>query len=191
MTDTHKLEKFKWKGYDCIRISAYWKTQVEDIACGPYVVLPNYRTTWIENWKYAPLPDLPKHMVVQLWKGYISPKMYPGMAEWPGGHGAEVGIYKKRIAVADRWYPFLDIPFNIEFTLKYTGTNSAGKPVGQKHDFISTTVTKGWWQTMWMVPNSFEQYKKDIKESSGDHVPDVKRMSQYHTIGGVSQPAWT
>ena len=115
-----------------------------------------------------------KPIVVQLWKGWC--QKFLGRSDFPGGIGAEVGLYQReegrvppdalegfppkisdfllgglsRVGGEHLWWPSPD-GATITFELVNPKTGSA---------FLSAGAEQTYWLNKWMDPTSYEQYKR-------------------------------
>lgn len=125
-------------------------------------------------------------VVIQLWKGRC-PK-FLRFANYPGGIGAEVGVYYRRNQFFKdyafdplwrwQWWPFRSgHDFNIQFTLAF--------PDGEETLF-STELETTWWLNKWMEEDSYKQYAKDHGGSLP--APDEYRLD--YEIDGHRYDRW-
>jgi hypothetical protein len=82
------IEKDTRNGLDYIETSAAWKKLCEPLPCFAELWWPDYLT------KVVRLEIDGKSVIIQLWKGWCQ-RFLGRWANFPGGMGAEVGIYRK------------------------------------------------------------------------------------------------
>lgn len=144
--------------------------------------------------------------MIQLWKGWC-PKFlgFLGIQAFPGGIGAEVGIYRRipgklrpttlpflagplgtlvldalgSLADEDLWWPFPELGAKIEFTLT--------SPVADQQ-FFTAGPQKSYWLAKWMDDSSYGKYQTD----QGQNAPSdsVEYLMDYR-INGISYPRWS
>jgi hypothetical protein len=163
------------RGYMYNECADWWKQMCTVFPCFLALQWPGYSTTIVED-KINNQP-----VVIQLWKGWC-PK-FLGSNLFPGGIGAEVGIYKRipgrvrpsalpflppalatlilstigRISDNDLWWPYTDLGTTIEFKFVNPITNQVVFPAGPQ-----TT----WWVTKWMLDGSHSKYQHDQRRWS-------------------------
>ena len=102
--------------------------------------------------------------------------------EFPGGIGAEVGIYyiSDVPALEDvMWYPVNDYSIEIKFVLVNPNSNPPDT-------LIHAPERKTWWRTRWMATDSYNSYRQ--------HYPCPDNPLEYelhYWINGIKQPVWT
>jgi hypothetical protein len=128
-------------GYSYDETSESWKQMCSSLPCFAAIQWPDYATKVVEDTING------QPVVIQLWKGWC-PK-FLGLQKFPGGTGAEVGVYRRipgkvrptslpflPPAVAtfilntiaglsdnDLWWPFPELNAQIEYTLTNPVTN--------------------------------------------------------------------
>lgn len=204
-------------GYTFVEVSELWMGLCSDIACGPWVQFPAYS----ETHRYR--ANLPKigPVIIQLWKGFCpnlgetsSKYNFGGLVnllnlgkEFPGGIGAEVGIYRpigKKTTMVEaatratplglgEWEPLVVPDLKISFQLVNPKTGEV---------LVDAPEKNTWWRTKWITAESFERYKKshavpapllnfNFTEPFGKIAPaEVLSYELRYTINGVVQPAW-
>lgn len=182
---------------DFVETSDIWAARCSDLACGQWVRFNDYTEAHRYN---ANIPGIGP-VIIQLWKGWC-PRFnnLPGTSalreflnmgkEFPGGLGAEVGVYvppggSSRMVDAatantpvgrTKWVPLVNPNLKISFQLVNTKT---GKVI------VDAPEKNTWWRTKWMSPEKYEEYKK--KES----VPENPlEYTLRYKINGVQQPDW-
>jgi hypothetical protein len=142
-------------------------------------------------------------VVIQLWKGLCEKFEAPFFSEFPGGVGAEVGIYRRipgkvvptnfsglpvggfltklltelgTLAANDLWWPFPELGATIEMRFI--------NPLTREVVFSAGPQT-GYWLTKWMEPSSYQQYTQDHMAPSGytDYIVE-------YTINGKKYHHW-
>jgi hypothetical protein len=129
------------------------------------------------------------------------------MKKFPGGIGAEVGVYRvipgkarprtlsflpPSFAAAvlkpignlndnDLWWAYPELGTQIQFSLVNPNTGEI---------FFSTGTEKTYWLNRWMNPDSYEKYKRD--QGKGRMPPSWREVNYrlHYSINGVSFPAW-
>jgi hypothetical protein len=204
-------------GYTFVEVSEIWMGTCSRIACGPWVQFPGYSETHRYN---AYIPKVGP-VIIQLWKGFCpslsqTSKEYNLGAlvnlinlgdQFPGGIGAEVGVYRpigKNATMYDaatrqtflgigEWEPVVDPDLKISFQLIDPGS---------KKVLVDAEEKNTWWRTKWMTSESFERYKKKNNVPAGlkdfDFVrflgrippPEVLSYELHYTINGIKQTPW-
>jgi frataxin-like iron-binding protein CyaY len=160
-------------GYHFTETSESWKEFCEPLPCFLALRWPGYASGIVED-------TVDGHpIVIQWWKG-LCPKFLGlvGVQSFPGGVGAEVGIYRRfsgrqrptslaflpkpleAAAVAimraapdrDLWWPYPELGARVEFTL----TNPKTKQL-----FFEARSQKTFWQAKWMDESSYLRYQKE------------------------------
>jgi hypothetical protein len=158
------------KGYSYDETSDWWKQMCEPLSSFSEVWWPDYSTKVVE----AMVGTTP--IVIQLWKGWC--QKFLGRQDFPGGIGAEVGIYHRvegkkppeklphfppklstyilgglsKLGDVELWWPFPELKTSLTFELI--------NPVTQQ-TFISAGPETTYWLNKWMNPDSYEKYKTD------------------------------
>lgn len=159
-------------GYTYDETSESWKKLCGSLPCFAALHWPDYDTKWFD----AVINEQP--VVIQLWKGYC-PRFLGPLEHFPGGIGAEVGVYHRvpgkvaptslptglppqwaaaymaavNVANVDLWWPFPELKTTIEFTL----TN----PVTNRTFFSAGPEGPTYWLTKWMEDGSYSKYQAD------------------------------
>lgn len=157
-------------GYAYVETSDWWKTECIALPCFSALWWPDYTTKVIEHRIDG------KPVVIQLWLGWC--QKFLAMDDFPGGIGAEVGIYRripgkripstagfapskladhllngaKGLAEEKLWWAYPELGTEVSFELI--------NPVTKK-TFFRAGPEKTYWMNKWMNPSSYEKYKKD------------------------------
>lgn len=166
----------KFDGYDCIETSEIWKWAFAPLPSNASVAWPGYATTAI------PTVIDGRHLVIQPWLGHC--QKFLGVDRFPGGFGAEVGIYvtePRQDPIPDGlavlpwmkvllegahwfggnhlWWPKFEAMFDISFKVI--------NPVTGKVMLEKTEPKPTYWSNLWMQPGEYDRYKQDV----GGQVP--------------------
>ncbi len=176
-------------GYDFDEVSEVWTAFCSDFACGSWVSFGGYTETHRYD---VDIPGTGK-VIVQLWKRRCPRfsdnfdtnrlKKWNFGGKYPGGIGAEVGVYRPRgkgsmmdAAGQDQWVPVVDPKLRISFQLI---DPRSGKVL------VEAEEKNTWWRTKWITMESFEKYKQ------GTATPDnLLEYELHYSINGVKQPVW-
>src|SRR2546426_2571055 len=157
------------RGYRYVETSDSWKKMCTAFPCFGALQWPDYATKWFP----ATINGQP--VVIQLWKGYC--EKFLGLERFPGGIGAEVGIYRREPGRArptslpflppklaafflkpigsltdnDLWWAYPELNTQLSFTLVNPIT---------KETFFSTGTEKTYWLNRWMDESSYSKYKQ-------------------------------
>ena len=213
-----KIIKTKKGDYEFVEVSEIWMGICSKIACGPWVQFPGYSETHRYN---AYIPKVGP-VIIQLWKGFCpslgeTAKNYDYLkglvnllnlgSDFPGGIGAEVGIYRpigKTATMYDaatsqtpigigEWEPLVDPDLKISFQLVNPETGEV---------LVDAEEKNTWWRTKWMTAESFESYKQkhsvpaalknfDFTKFLGKIPPsEVLNYELRYKINGVEQVPW-
>jgi hypothetical protein len=187
------------RGYSYVETSDGWKQMCTAFPCFNALQWPDYATTSFKT-KINNKPA-----VIQLWKGNC--EKFLGMQKFPGGIGAEVGVYRlipgkarprtlaflpASFAAAilkpighlndnDLWWAYPELGTQIQFSLINPNNGEV---------FFSTGTEKTYWLNRWMNPESYEKYKRD--QGKGRIPPSWHEVNYrlHYSINGVSYPAW-
>lgn len=192
-------------GYQYDETSEQWKQLCTAFPCFAALHWPGYDTKVIDTTPDGqPLVIEGEPVVVQLWKGTC--QKFLGLNAFPGGIGAEVGVYHRVpgrarpslkqlsflpkplalfiiAAIApltdnDLWWAFPELDAKVSFTLTNPVTNQT---------FISRGPEITYWVTKWMDSNSYDQYTND----QGGQVPGATTgYVLNYTINRMSFPPW-
>jgi hypothetical protein len=181
-------------GYRYVETSPTWKS-----LCG---VLPSFAALHWPGYETSVVEDTigGQAVVIQLWKGRC--QRFFGLNEFPGGIGAEVGVYRRipgkqppgslptlpsRIerlvlgllpeAGEDLWWPFPELAAQIGFDFVNPDTNAM---------FFSAGPETTYWMNRWMIPDSYRQY-----EAANRPLPPLAEDYRLnYRINGKSYPLW-
>ncbi|MEV6634863.1 hypothetical protein AB0M54_29355 [Actinoplanes sp. NPDC051470] len=157
-------------GYSYVETSERWKLLCQGLPCFTALQWPGYSTAVIED----VVDGTP--IVIQLWRGWC--QKFLGNPLFPGGIGAEVGIYRRdpgRVlpsslpflppqlnafyatglaTLDDRsvWWPAPDLGLELEFSLI--------NPVTMETAF-SAGPQRSYWLTRWMNEDAYVKYTAD------------------------------
>jgi hypothetical protein len=197
------------RGYEFVETSEWLKNAVSGVPCSLMMQWPDYATTIVEDQIDG------EDVVIQLWKGWC-PQFF---RNFPGGIGAEVGIYRRvlgkaaprdfppphttEFAVAlaagslvnlmndNLWWPFPELGAEISYTLTNPVTNQV---------FYDAGPQTGYWLAKWMAWDSYGKYQRDQgRRSSGlptwfpgnSLTPLLNSSYQLdYTINGKTYPRW-
>jgi hypothetical protein len=158
------------RGYAYVETADWWKKGCEGLPSFSAVCWPGYATAVV------PVTIGGQELVIQLWKGLCEQFMF--RSDFPGGVGAEVGIYQRtngkappdnlpgiptrisqallgltaRLGGKELWWPYLQLEAPISFELINPVTGEA---------FFSAEPQLTYWRNRWMEPASYEKYKND------------------------------
>lgn len=204
-------------GYDFVETTDIWSAFCSNLACGPFVTFPDFRSSHADDnneaYKHIDIPnDYPEAhrfnvnipgigpAIVQLWKGwcprmnehnqghYLANLINLGK-EFPGGIGAEVGVYvprnngtmfgaatAKTTVGTGEWFPLVNHDLKISFKLVHPKTGEVLVDAPERHT---------WWRTKWITAESLGEYKKNHE------VPkNLLEYELHYTINGVPQEPW-
>lgn len=156
-------------GYKYTETTDGWNTLCSSLPCFAGLHWPDYDTRVIETRIDG------EALVIQLWKGWCP--RFLGLTSFPGGIGAEVGVYRRmpgrqpptalsflppplRAVLAKAyaslptdalWWPVTDRPFDIDFVLTNPVTGQRFFDSGPRHT---------WWRNKWMLEDSYARYKQ-------------------------------
>ncbi|MFG1604998.1 hypothetical protein [Actinoplanes sp. NPDC049265] len=158
------------RGYSYVETSERWKLLCQGLPCFTALQWPGYATTVVED----VIDGEP--VVIQLWRGWC--QKFLGNPVFPGGIGAEVGIYRRvpgktRPASLDflpapldsfysgaiaglsdtqLWWPAPDLGAELEFSLINPVTKEVAFRAGPQ---------RGYWLTRWMNEDAYLKYTAD------------------------------
>jgi hypothetical protein len=159
------------RGYSFVETSLWWKEQCS--------ALPSFSEVWWPDYSTKVIDDIVidgHSVVIQLWKGWC--QKFLGRNDFPGGIGAEVGVYRKmpgrvppetlplfppklstfilgglsKLGGVDLWWAYPELGTSISFELVNPKTNQT---------FLSAGPETTYWLNRWMDPSSYESYKAD------------------------------
>ncbi|GAC1346741.1 MAG: hypothetical protein NVSMB27_10850 [Ktedonobacteraceae bacterium] len=157
-------------GYTYVETSESWKQMCSNLPCFAALQWPDYATQVVEDTING------QPVVIQLWKGWC-PK-FLGLQNFPGGIGAEVGVYRRipgkarptslpflpppvaafilntiaTLSDNDLWWPFPELNAQIEYTLINPVNNQT---------FFSAGPESTYWLAKWMNDASYTKYQSD------------------------------
>jgi hypothetical protein len=188
-------------GYTYVETSERWKQQCEQLPCFDALRWPLYESTHIE----ARINGQP--VVIQLWAGYC--EKFLGMQNFPGGVGAEVGVYRRqprrprpralpplpfgwehrtRDAIDQLpddalWWPAPGLNAELEFEFVNTDLNLTLFAAGPERSY---------WLAKWMNEQSYGRFARAAGSLNG-FLPD--RYTLRYKINGQTRtwvvPTWT
>jgi hypothetical protein len=155
-------------GYRYVETNDSFKKFCSALPCFGALQWPGYAT------KFFPATINNQPVIIQLWKGWC--QKFAGQEKFPGGLGAEVGVYHKipgrarptsfpflppavaalmasglQLAGDDNiWWPFPELNTEIEFDLINPITNKA---------FFHAGPEKSYWMNKWMNESSYGKYQ--------------------------------
>jgi hypothetical protein len=158
------------RGYTYVETSESWKELCRVLPCFDALQWPDYASKHVDD----VIDGQP--VVIQLWKGWC--QKFLGIQSFPGGIGAEVGVYRRipgharptslpflPPVIASRvlsliagftdsqlWWPFPELGARVEFTLV--------NPVNNTTFFHAGTETT-YWLAQWMNDGSYSRYQRD------------------------------
>jgi len=185
-------------GYSYNETSESWKQMCTAFPCFLALQWPGYATAIVEDVING------QAVVIQLWKGLCSKFLgFAGVNYFPGGVGAEVGIYRripgkirptslplppgpittqisnalKTFADNDLWWPFPELGATIDCTFINPVTNEPVFGAGPETTY---------WLTKWMDENRYAQYQKDKPTP-----PNYTDYILEYRINGKKYRRWT
>ncbi len=155
------------RGYHFDGTSPGWDKACESLPCFENLAWPGYRTEVIERQVRG------QDVVIQLWKGRC--QRFLGLDDFPGGIGAEVGVYKRRDNVPlprrlDLGNPFLNawmlanLRFRAGDDVWWAAPEMEAKIVFEFINPITGEVIFGaekentYWLNKWMYPEDYGRY---------------------------------
>jgi hypothetical protein len=179
------------KGYKYVENAPWWKEACEKLPCFNALQWPDYDTKVIED----TIDGQP--VVIQLWKGWC--QKFLGLKDYPGGIGAEVGIYRRPTGLEKLVIPPA-FPKPVRFLMK-AAISAAGKDLWWPYPALQTTLTfdfvnpktgekifsagpdKSYWLCKWMYEDSYSRYKYALHGKSASR-SELNRLD--FTINGKS-----
>lgn len=187
------------RGYSYVETSDNWKQMCTAFPCCNALQWPDYATypykTSIDN----------RPVVIQLWKGNC--EKFSGLPQFPGGIGAEVGVYRiipgkvrpqalsflppptaaallgpiRNLNDNQLWWAYPELNARIQFSLV--------NPITGKI-FFSTGTETTYWLNRWMNPESYEKYKRD--QGNGKTPASFHEVNYvlHYSINGRSYTPW-
>jgi len=178
-------------GYGYVENAAWWKDACVSLPCFTALQWPDYDTKIVED----VIDGQP--VVIQLWKGWC--QKFLGLDDFPGGVGAEVGIYRRLDTVPD-----LQLPAQIPSPLRHlveAAERSAEDELWWPYPELQTTLTfefvnpktgetlfscgpeTTYWLCKWMDLDSYRCYKRDHR---GDAPTWSAKYLLRYTVNGKS-----
>jgi hypothetical protein len=182
-------------GYSYVETSLLWKQLCSILPCFDALQWPDYASTHIGDVING------QPVVIQLWKGWC--QRFLGLKNFPGGIGAEVGVYHRMPGRArptslpflpsameafilkgiasltdnELWWPFPELNAQVEFML----VNPVTKLI-----FFNTAPENTYWLAKWMNEDSYDKYEHD---QTGTPFFAVGYLLDYK-VNGKSYPGW-
>jgi hypothetical protein len=183
--------------YTYVETSESWKQMCSALPCFLALQWPGYATTIVETQIDG------QDVVLQLWKGYC-PK-FLGHASFPGGIGAEVGVYRRipgkvrptafaflpgplgalvgnalaTLNDNDLWWPAPELNASIEMRLRNPVTGTT---------FLSAGPESSYWLTRWMNELDYLQY---VFSHQAPAVWDFTAYVLEYSVNGQAFEPWT
>lgn len=166
-------------GYSYCETSEYWKNMCQDLPCTLALAWPDYETQTFE----MTLNGQPA--VVQVWRGHC--QRFLGDSWFPGGYGAEVGVYTRQPYLpsetegpGDKWWPAPHLVQSISFRLiNLDNGNSV---------FFESLTENTYWNCKWMTPDSYNAYVSNL--GPGNTPPHADRYQLEFEINGGETIVW-
>jgi hypothetical protein len=191
MTKSPTIPSVDDRGYHYVENAEWWKKACLPLPCFASLEWPDYSTTCIEDVVDG------EPIVIQLWKGWC--QKFLGRKDFPGGIGAEVGIYRRIVGRrlrsslmkmpsllrsitkkaagnmdSDLWWPYPELGTELEFELINPKTREV---------FFAHGPQTTYWLCKWMDESSYEQYQRDQKSK-------VPKFSAEYTLRYRVNGAW-
>ena len=142
--------QYNENGYAFDETSEYWKQMCQNLPCSTVLAWPDYSTTTFD----AVIDG--QAVVIQAWRGYC--EQFLGSSSFPGGIGAEVGVYTKQPALSDpssdSWYPLPYVVASVSFQL--INPDNGGSL------FFESSGENTYWNCKWMTPESYTDYQNAV-----------------------------
>ncbi|GAA2511309.1 hypothetical protein Ahu01nite_067480 [Winogradskya humida] len=158
------------RGYSYVETSERWKLLCQELPCTTALQWPGYATTTAE------ITINGEQVVIQLWKGWC--QRFLGLPIFPGGIGAEVGVYRRipghvlpgslpflpppldafylnvlsRAADNELWWPAPDLAAQLTFSLINPVTGDIVFTAGPERSY---------WLAKWMNEDAYLKYLAD------------------------------
>jgi hypothetical protein len=182
------VESTDARGYQYVETSDPWKQMCTAFPSFAALQWPDYSS-------YSFSDTIDGHpVVIQLWKGYC--EKFLGLQKFPGGVGAEVGIYRRepgrgrptslpflppslaaqiikpaaRLTDNDLWWAYPELNPEISFKLINPKTNQV---------FFETGRERTYWLNRWMNESSYLKYKQD---QGAGRTPPLAHEVEYQLI---------
>jgi hypothetical protein len=194
------VESTDARGYRYVETSERWDQMCTAFPCFAASQWPDYAS-------YSFNDTIDGHpVVIQLWKGYC--EKFLGMEKFPGGIGAEVGIYRRipgkgrptslpflppsvaalflkpmaGLTDKDLWWAYPELKTKITFTL----TN----PVTKEVFFSTGKERETYWLNKWMNEGSYLKYKQDQGAGKTPRLTHEVEYQLTFTINGKTYKPW-
>jgi hypothetical protein len=185
-------KRYTENGFDFDETSDEWKVMCQALPCFAALHWPDYSTKVVEDTING------QRVVIQLWKGYCP--QFLNSANFPGGVGAEVGIYrripgkqwgssppagfpaalftamKNMAGSSELWWAYPELRAEVDFEFVNPETNS----IFFRHEKQTT-----YWCNKWMQTKSYDAYKASRKTPLMAWNYTLK-----YTINGKTYPSW-
>jgi hypothetical protein len=158
-------------GYEYVETSERWQKMCIELPCFDALQWPGYDSIHLEDIEINGEP-----VVIQLWKGWC--QKFLGLPFFPGGIGAEVGVYRRipgkalptslpflpapmeafilqhlaTLADNDLWWPAPELQAQLESTFINPITNQP---------MFSAGPETSYWLCKWMNEDSYKEYVRD------------------------------
>ena len=178
-----------------MRLPNLGRNSAKSLPCFDALQWPDYSTTHID----ATING--QAVVIQLWKGWC--EKFLGLSEFPGGVGAEVGIYRRNpgrirptslaflpsalealilnsmetLTDDELWWPFPELGARVEYTLI--------NPITQE-PFFSAGPETTYWLAKWMFDDSYADYQ--AAQGSGRTPTFSTAYTLQYRVNGVDHP---
>ena len=196
------------------RVSDWWAQQCEVLPCFRGVAWPNYAEKILYD---VAVPGISQKVIVHLWKGIC--QKFTGSNNFPGGYGAEVGIYLRRDAkwISDRAAKTSALdpvslgsggllliaqaarldPNQKWYPAPELGTKLKFRlvdPDNNNAPVITTSEINSYWCTEWLEQASYGAWAASrpqsfLRTGSSNVIAPVQLTLQYW-INGTRQPDW-
>ncbi|MBV9157999.1 MAG: hypothetical protein JO097_17170 [Acidobacteriaceae bacterium] len=193
-------------GYKYDETSEQWKQLCTNFPCFALLQWPGYSTQVVDTMAGQPLTINGQPVVIQLWKGTC--EKFLGSSNFPGGIGAEVGVYHRvpgrarptlqqllalgvpsslaTLIIAgiapltddQLWWAFPELDTQVEFTL----TNPITTEI-----FFTAGLETTYWLNKWMDDDSYEHYQAAQRDQTPPSTTDYLLA---YSINGNSFPPW-
>jgi hypothetical protein len=168
MAQSPTIPSVDLQGYHYVENAEWWKKACAVLPCFDALQWPDYAT------KSVGIIVDGQPVVIQLWKGWC--QKFLGLEEFPGGVGAEVGVYRRipgkklegsldflppltRVMIKkaadllddDLWWPYPELGATLEFEMVNPKT---------KKTFFKAGPQTTYWLCKWMNESSYRRYKR-------------------------------
>ncbi len=185
-----------YNGYRCVETSDIWKYAFAPLPSNASIAWVGYATTAV------PARIDGRDVVIQPWLGQC--QKFLGMGDFPGGYGAEVGVYVRKprgtplpdltglnpvvraalqaahaLGGENLWWPDPDCQYDLSFKVINPLT---GKVMLEAQ---SEPGKPTYWLNKWIQPDDYERYKQDNQ----GQVPFASAYQMVFTVAG-QQHGW-